>query len=87
MSIKQSPSVLKTAARTQRARAVATPYVHGKGWAMRRRYKGHDLFVSGQKTAAAAQRKMNELVHQVDHLAKPAGAGASKSTLAQAMQD
>ena len=87
MSIKQSPSVLKTAARTQRARAVATPYVHGKGWAMRRRYKGHDLFVSGQKTAAAAQRKMNELVHQVDHHAKPAGAGASKTTLAQAMQD
>lgn len=87
MSIKQSPSVAKTAARPQRGRVVATPYVHGKGWAMRRRYKGHDLFVSGHKTAAAAQREMNQLVHQVDHHAKPAGAGASKTTLAQAMQD
>ena len=33
---------------------MAKPFEEGIGWAMRRRTKGHDIFVSGHPTSAAA---------------------------------
>lgn len=82
-----TPSSAQAPSKSTRGRATASPVKRGKTWDMRRRYKGHDLFVSGHKTAAAAQREMNEKVYQVDQLVKPFGAGPSKTTLAQALQD
>lgn len=88
-SASSSPAASQSggAVRRRAGRPPAAPYQHGKAWCMRRRYQGHDLFVSGQPTAAAAQRAMTALVHQVDENAKPVGAGASRTILAQAMQD
>ena len=69
------------------ARPPAAPYQHGKGWCMRRRYRGHDLFVSDMPTAAAAERAMAVRVREVDDYGRPFGAGAARTTLAQALQD
>lgn len=65
----------------------ATPYKHGKGYAIRRQYRGHAIFLSGFKTQAEAKRAMNREVHAIDRNELPSGAGATRTTLAQALQD
>ncbi len=70
-----------------RGRAAATPYKHGKGYSMRRSYRGHALWVSGCETAAAAVREMNRKVREVDLNAKPWGLGPERTSVAQALQD
>lgn len=37
---------------------MAKPFEEGIGWAMRRRTKGHDIFVSGHPTSAAGKKAM-----------------------------
>lgn len=70
-----------------RGRAPSAPYRHGKGYAIRRSYRGHDVFLSGFKTAGAATRAMNRRVQALDDNDKPAGYGATHTSLAQALQD
>lgn len=49
-------------ATARRTRAPSAPYRHGKGYAIRRSHNGHDIFLSGFKTAKAAERAMNRRV-------------------------
>ena len=66
---------------------MAKPYLDGKFWAMRRRFDGHEVFVSGCKSGAAAKKLMNVRVTQLSSAGKPKGLGADRTTLAQALQD
>lgn len=68
-------------------RAPSLPYRHGKGWAIRRSYKGHALFLSGFSSAAAAAKAMRQRQQDIDDQQKPAGFGPERTCLAQAMQD
>ena len=78
------PSASKS---TGAPRTPSQPYRHGKGWAIRRSYKGHALFLSGFSTAAAASKAMRQQQQDIDDQQKPAGYGPERTCLAQAMQD
>lgn len=73
--------------KADKSRPKAKPYQEGARFAMRKRYEGHDIYVSGCKTGAAAEKKVRARQTAIDLNAKPAGRGADKTTLAQAMQD
>jgi hypothetical protein len=73
--------------KTSAARHAAQPFLEGKGYAMRKQYKGHDIYVSGAKTAGAADKKMRVKLLAIDNNERPAGLGADRTTLAQALQD
>lgn len=62
-------------------------YKRSKLWEYRREYMGHDLSGSGFRTEAAARKELNARVAALDRGAKPAGLGAGKTSVAQAMQD
>ena len=74
-------------AKASRSRARSAPYLHGKGYAIRRSHDGHDIFLSGFKTAKAAERAMNRRVTDIDDNALPDGDGPAHTSLAQALQD
>ena len=71
----------------RRTRAPSAPYRHGKGYAIRRSHNGHDIFLSGFKTAKAAERAMNRRVGAIDDNDKPEGLGPERTSVAQALQD
>lgn len=79
----------KTAAKAAKAgkRPGKWTYKRSKNWEYRREYMGHDLSGSGFKTEAAARKELNARVAALDRGAKPAGLGAGKTTVAQALQD
>ena len=58
-----------------------------KKWSMRRRVFGRDLYVSGYKSAAAAEKAMAKMVKPLQERGAPKGLGPSKTTVAQALQD
>jgi hypothetical protein len=64
----------------------AKPYQEGKGWAIRARYKGHDIYKSGQKTAAAAVKEAGKEIAHIDKMGQPAWGGPKDRTVAQALQ-
>lgn len=76
----------KASAGSSKGAKQATPYKHGKGYAMRKQHEGHDLFVSGFKTQAAARKAMGKRVAAIEKNRRPIGAGP-KTSLAQALQD
>lgn len=65
----------------------AEPFLDGTYWAMRRRIKGQDLFVSGKSSAAAARKAMDKLVRELESRGKPKGQGPYRTSVAQALQD
>ena len=65
---------------------MAKPYLDGKFWAMRRRFDGHEVFVSGCARGAAA-KKMDARVQELTFCGKPRGLGPYHTTFAQALQD
>lgn len=71
----------------RQARGSARPYLEGKGYAMRKRYKGNDIYVSGCKTEAAAETAVRRKLTAIDNHVKASGRGADKTTLAQGLQD
>jgi integrase len=54
---------------------------------MRRRFKGHDVFVSGCATSAAAKKRMEERLAELTCGGKAKGFGPHETTVAQALQD
>ncbi|MDQ3060076.1 MAG: site-specific integrase [Pseudomonadota bacterium] len=66
---------------------MAKAYKEGKGWSQRTRYQGHDIYVSGKKTEAAAQKETRARLTAIDKNAVPAGRGPHQTTLAQALQN
>ncbi|WP_430407349.1 tyrosine-type recombinase/integrase [Hydrogenophaga sp.] len=85
--INEQPQVGETAVGPSKGSKQATPYKHGKGYAMRKQHQGHDIFVSGFKTQAAARKAMARKVAAIDMNRVPVGAGPKKTSLAQALQD
>lgn len=66
---------------------MAKPFEEGVGWSMRRRIKGHDIFVSGQPTSAAARKEMDDRVKLLTSAGQPKGLGPFRTIVGQAMQD
>lgn len=66
---------------------MAKPYKEGRGWCVRKRYKGHDLYFSGFPSKAAVERAGRERMQDIDRLGMPKGRGADGTTVAQAVQD
>ncbi len=86
-STNKQPQATNTGTASSKGARQAAPYLHGKGYAMRKQYEGHELFVSGHKTQAAARKAMAKKVAAVDGNRLPIGAGPKKTSLAQALQD
>lgn len=64
----------------------AKPYREGRGWALRVRCRGQELYVCGEASAAAARRAMQARLAALDG-GRPYGLGPERTTLAQALQD
>lgn len=64
----------------------AKPYQEGKGWAIRLRYKGNDIYVSGKPSAAKAVAEAQKHVNHIDKHGQPAWGGPKGKTVAQALQ-
>lgn len=45
---------------------MAKPYKEGRGWAIRFRYKGQDIYLSGFETEAAARKSAAEKRRAID---------------------
>ena len=66
---------------------MAKPYREGAGWCARKRYRGHDVYVSGKETKAAAEKEVRERVAAIDAGGKPQHLGPKRTTLAYALQE
>jgi integrase len=76
-----------TKAAPKKGRPDALPYQEGSGWCIRTHYKGNDIYLSGQKTGAAAKKAAAARRKDIDANRVPQGRGADKTTVAQALQD
>lgn len=56
-------------------------------FSMRRRVQGHDIYLSGYSSAAAVKAVMKETIAHIEAGGLPAGLGAHKTSVAQALQD
>lgn len=66
---------------------MAKPYEEGSGWCIRQRYRGHDIYVSGRESAAAAQKEVSERIAAIDKGGKPQHLGPKRTSLAHAMRE
>lgn len=65
---------------------MAKPYREGKGWAVRVRCKGQDLYLKGFETEADARQAAEAQRVSIHETGKPAGTGPQRTSLAQAFQ-
>jgi len=66
---------------------MAKPYKDGKGWAVRMRIKGQDIYISGFATEAAAKKGETEKRQALAKVGKPKGLGPWRTSVGQALQD
>ncbi len=66
---------------------MAKPYLDGKGWAIRMRIKGQQIYLSGFATEAAAKKAAAEKRRALDSVGKPSGFGPWRTSVAQALQN
>lgn len=65
---------------------MAKPYMEGKGWCVRARHEGHDVYLSGFPTKAAVLKAMSLRKVEIDRGRAPRQPGPERTTLAQALQ-
>ena len=65
---------------------MAEPYREGKGWCVRARHEGHDVYLSGYPTKAAVLKAVTLRKVEIDRGRAPRQPGPERTTLAQAMQ-
>ena len=82
----KAPDKAKSSGESTKKRASA-PYKHGKGFAIRRQYCGHAIFLSGFKTKTAAEQAIAQEMAAIDSGKLPLGRGPDNTILAQALQD
>lgn len=70
-----------------KARSEAQPYREGAGYAIRSRYKGNDIYLSGHATGAAVKKAARQRRDAIDAHGAPQGLGPDMTTAAQALQD
>lgn len=66
---------------------MAKPYREGRGWAIRCRYRGRDIYLSGYASAADASRAAEAEKVAMDRLGAAVRDGPRKTTLATALVD
>jgi integrase len=66
---------------------MAKAYREGSGWAIRRRYRGHDIYLSGYDNVEEIEQAASDRVTHIRKLQAPQGLGPKDTTAAQAMQD
>lgn len=66
---------------------MSRPYREGAGWAIRRRVRGQDFYVSGCATATEARKALERRLAALEGNGRPYGFGPHRTTLAQALQD
>lgn len=66
---------------------MSKPYREGAGWAIRRRIRGQDIYISGCATATAARKALERRLAAFEGNGRPYGFGPHHTTLAQALQD
>lgn len=66
---------------------MAKPYKEGSGWAIRVRYKGEEIYLSGFPTAAAATKAAAAERQAIDKIGKPTRLGPHRTCLAVAFAD
>jgi integrase len=66
---------------------MAKPYQEGKGWCVRKRFKGHDIYLSGHETKGAVEQALRAEIKAIERSGKPQHLGPHRSTLAYALQD
>lgn len=69
------------------ARTESAPYLRGNRFAIRRSYRGHQIYLGGFKTEAATMKALRRRMQEIDDNINPVGAGPERTTLAQALQD
>ena len=72
-----------------KARPEAQPYQEGnaKTFSIRKRHKGHDIYLSGYKTEVEIKKAAGERRTQIDKVGAPKSLGPDMTTAAQALQD
>ncbi len=65
---------------------MSKPYREGRGWSIRRRVRGHAVYVSGCRSAAEARAELDRRLAALEGAGRPAGAGPARTTLAQGLQ-
>jgi len=65
---------------------MAKPYLEGKGWCVRARHEGHDVYLSGYSSKAAVLKAMSLRKVEIDRGRAPRQPGPERTTLGQAMQ-
>lgn len=84
------PSVVVSPAKPRskgKARSEAQPYREGAGYAIRSRYKGNDIYLSGHATGAAVKKAAFQRRLAIDAHGAAQGLGPDRTTAAQALQD
>lgn len=66
---------------------MAKPYQEGRGWCVRKRYRGHDIYVSGKESKSAAEKELRQRMAAIDAGGKPQHLGPTRTTLAYALQE
>lgn len=66
---------------------MAKPYLDGKGWAIRLRYKKQEIYLSGFATEAAAKKAAAKNRQAIDGVGKPKGLGPWHTSVGQALQN
>ena len=86
----QPPAKAKAKPRVKgKARPEAKPYQEGnaKTFSIRKRHKGHDIYLSGYATEDGVKEAARERRKEIDKQNIPKGCGPNLTTAAQAMQD
>lgn len=65
---------------------MAKPYREGRGWCVRLRYQGHDIYISGHPSKASVLRAATQRTAEIDRGRAPRQPGPERTTLAQALQ-
>lgn len=87
-STSTAPTAASPTAATRRANhGPSRPYKRGKVWYVRRNYRGHAINISGCRTEAQARSELNRRIREIDDNKRPAGLGAQRTSVAQALQD
>ena len=66
---------------------MAKTYLMPTGWAMRLRYKGLEIYLSGFATEAALKKAAAQKRQAIDGAGRPKGLGPWRTSVGQALQD
>lgn len=66
---------------------MAKPYQEGKGWCVRKRHEGEDIYLSGHVSKGAVEKALRAHIGARERSGKPQHLGPERTTLAYALQE